>query len=61
MKTKRNPVSAGMIWRRLLYLGSLKKNSPYWPAPGSKDTELRCLMELEVGHGETEVYTGVQA
>jgi hypothetical protein len=26
----------------------------YWPAPGSEDTELGVLMELEVGHGETE-------
>jgi hypothetical protein len=32
-----------------------------WPAPGSKDTELGVLMELEVGHGETAVYAGVQA
>ena len=32
-----------------------------WPAPGSEDTELGVLMELEVGHGETEVYPGVQA
>jgi hypothetical protein len=27
-----------------------------WPAPGSEDTELGVLMELEVCHGETEVY-----
>jgi len=27
-----------------------------WPAPGSEDTELGVLMELEVGHGEAEVY-----
>jgi hypothetical protein len=32
-----------------------------WPAPGSEDTELSVLMELEVGHGETEVYPRVQA
>jgi|RhiMetdeSRZDD1v2_1073273.scaffolds.fasta_scaffold1305731_1 hypothetical protein len=32
-----------------------------WPAPGSEDTELGVLMELEVGHGETEVYARVQA
>jgi hypothetical protein len=32
-----------------------------WPAPGSKDTELGVLMELEVGYGETEVYPRVQA
>ena len=30
-----------------------------WPAPGSEDTELGVLMELEVDHGETEVYTRV--
>jgi hypothetical protein len=35
--------------------------SPNWPAPGSEDTELGVLMELEVGHGETEVYARVQA
>ena len=35
--------------------------SPHWPAPGSADTELGVLMEPEVCHGETEVYTGVQA
>jgi len=27
-----------------------------WPAPGSEDTELGVLMELEVDHGEAEVY-----
>jgi hypothetical protein len=32
-----------------------------WPAPGSADTELGVLMEPEVCHGETKVYTGVQA
>ncbi len=32
-----------------------------WPAPESEDTELSVLMELEVGHGETEVYARVQA
>ena len=32
-----------------------------WPAPGSADTELGVLMEREVGHGETDVYAGVQA
>jgi hypothetical protein len=32
-----------------------------WPVPGSEDTELGVLMELEVGHGETEVYPRVQA
>ena len=32
-----------------------------WPAPGSEDTELGVFMGAEVGHGETKVYTGVQA
>ncbi len=32
-----------------------------WPAPGSADTELGVLLEPEVSHGETKVYTGVQA
>jgi len=33
-----------------------------WPAPGSEDTWLGGLMELEVGcHGKTEVYAEVQA
>jgi|SRR6266446_8779491 len=36
-------------------------DSVSWPAPGSEDTELGVLMELEVGHGETEVYPRVQA
>ena len=36
-------------------------NRREWPAPGSEDTELGVLMELEVGHGETEVHAGVQA
>jgi hypothetical protein len=39
----------------------LPAQRPLWPAPGSEDTELGVLMELEVGHGETEVYPRVQA
>jgi len=39
----------------------LRKDREKWPAPGSEDTELGVLMELEVGHGETEVHAGVQA
>jgi len=39
-------------------VGTLKS---FWPAPGSEDTELGVLMELEVGHGEASVYAGVQA
>jgi hypothetical protein len=38
-----------------------QRKSIVWPAPGSEDTELGVLMELEVGHGETEVHAGVQA
>jgi hypothetical protein len=34
--------------------------SKYWPASGSEDTELRCLMEQEAGHGEAMVYARVQ-
>ena len=48
--------------QRIGRIGSCQPNSfPQWPAPGSEDTELGVLMELEVGHGETEVYAGVQA
>ena len=32
-----------------------------WPAPGFEDTELGVLMEPEVRHGTSEVYTRVQA
>ena len=35
--------------------------SHWWPAAGSADTELGVLMEPEVCHGATEVYTRVQA
>ena len=38
-----------------------RERDQQWPAPGSADTELGVLMEPEVCHGETEVYTGVQA
>jgi hypothetical protein len=33
----------------------------FWPAAGSEDTELGVMMEPEVCHGETKVYTRVQA
>jgi hypothetical protein len=36
-------------------------NAALWPAAGSADTELGVMMEPEVGHGEAEVYTRVQA
>ena len=45
-------ISARMQPRYLLEL-------EIWPAPGSEDTELRCLMEQEADHGEAEVYAGV--
>jgi hypothetical protein len=45
----------------ILRLRRLKIDLIEWPAPGSEDTELGVLMELEVGHGETEVYPRVQA
>jgi hypothetical protein len=35
---------------------ALQHERAAWPAPGSEDTELGVLMELEVRHGETEVY-----
>jgi hypothetical protein len=34
---------------------------PFWPAPGSEDTELGVFMGPEVSHGKTKVYAGVQA
>ena len=40
---------------------TVRKDLVRWPAPGSEDTELGVLMELEVGHGETEVHAGIQA
>jgi hypothetical protein len=58
--SERWPVSSACLaitrWR-----ASWTVNSAMWPAPGSEDTELGVLMELEVGHGETEVYARVQA
>jgi hypothetical protein len=50
-------VIAKTVWSRSRDSAS----SGTWPAPGSEDTELGVLMELEVGHGETEVYARVQA
>ena len=46
--------------KELLEISDLEEED-VWPAPGSEDTELGVLMEPEVGHGETEVYAGVQA
>lgn len=38
-------------------LGNLPLDDKVWPAPGSEDTKLGCLLEPEVDHGEAEVYT----
>jgi putative SOS response-associated peptidase YedK len=35
-------------------------NEASWPAAGFVDTELRCLTELEISNGETQVQRGVQ-
>jgi hypothetical protein len=43
------------------FVGGNLQRERNWAAPGSEDTELGVLMELEVGHGETEVYPRVQA
>jgi len=32
-----------------------------WPAAGSVDTEIRCLMELEGSHAEKDIQPRVQA
>jgi hypothetical protein len=44
-----------------MLMHTLVRLATHWPAPGSEDTELGVLMELEVGHGETELYPRVQA
>ena len=40
---------------------ALMEKTTYWPAPGSEDTKFGVTMGPEVGHGEAEVYAGVQA
>jgi hypothetical protein len=58
-------IMAGLLLKELKIRGLAKRAlivaPANWPAPGSEDTELGVLMELEVGHGETEVYARVQA
>jgi hypothetical protein len=59
-------VSAKKLWNSNLKRWNpanrfLNQDCAFWPAPGSEDTELGVLMEPEVGHGETEVYSRVQA
>ena len=58
--------SRNAVCAKLLRMGLKRGHKPptakpkIWPAPGSEDTELRCLMEQEAGHGEATVYAGVQ-
>jgi len=60
---KNNPGRGKTKRTKPKFIGTNVHNGPpsLWPAPGSEDTELGVLMELEVGHGETEVYARVQA
>jgi hypothetical protein len=52
----------GVFWLRpTSSYGATLTGPPNWPAPGFKDTELGVWMEQEVGHGEAEVHTRVQA
>jgi hypothetical protein len=46
----------GLASRAEYFIVTTHFDEPLWPAPGSADTELGVLMELEVRHGETEVY-----
>ncbi len=56
------PYTSTWIGRTNLDIGcGTGLTSVIWPAPGSEDTELGVFMGPEVGHGETKVYTGVQA
>jgi hypothetical protein len=68
LKARGRPMSAREILEEAQKYGLLPDHlhgatmhKTLWPAPGSEDTELGVLMEPEVGHGETEVYTRVQA
>src|SRR6266478_791796 len=54
----RSPTRQG--WNSMARSGHLPRRAAGWPAPGSEDTELGVLMELEVGHGETGVYPRVR-
>ena len=57
----RDQIGKRLLERRRELEKQLGAIMPAWPAPGSEDTELGVLMELEVCHGETEVYPRVQA
>jgi hypothetical protein len=60
LKQERSDEAASCIASRIEARRNVDK-IVHWPAPGSEDTELGVLMEPEVGHGETEIYAGVQA
>src|SRR5262245_34489679 len=53
-----NPSNSGSAATSLVPASMSQACKGVWPAPGSEDTELGVLMELEVGHGETEVHAG---
>jgi hypothetical protein len=55
-----NGVPLGTVSSKLAVRPATSEEIAVWPAPGSEDTELRCLMEQEAGHGEATVYAGVQ-
>jgi hypothetical protein len=59
-KSPEDPALQRLLYRSTWLLADALSEGN-WPAPGSADTELGVLMEPEVCHGETEVYTGVQA
>jgi hypothetical protein len=45
------------LWKMRRLLNAVQSG---WPAPGSEDTKFGVTMGPEVGHGEAEVYAGVQ-
>ena len=57
----RNQVASGPIRGRESVVIETPRAPGAWPAAGFVDTELRCLMELEVSNAETEVQPRVQA
>jgi Cdc6-like AAA superfamily ATPase len=66
--TKARSLYFSLIQNQIVCIDDLERRSKnlelkdvLWPAPGSTDTELGVLMEPEVRHGATEIYTRVQA
>ena len=55
----RQPEAAADCFKRITK--EIDEAEGSWPAPGSEDTKFGVTMGPEVGHGEAEVYTGVQA